>query len=207
MNVGEAKDFRATYSDPDGDSVTTVFLLDGEPVAEGGSYRFEAATVGAHKLEVVADDGAGAKTVLARTISVAKKSAASAPPRPAPPPVAPVEKKVVAAATSWEGGVRNARSAYERALNAKSMRELEQVWLLPEDSLYRTRWKSKFSRPEELAVSVEILSIDKSGKQVRVVFNQREATPQRTRTWKYEALLIKRSSSDEWQIVENKVKR
>ena len=103
--------------------------------------------------------------------------------------------------------MRVASGAYERALNAKSMQELEQVWLLPEDSLYRTRWKSKFSRPEELEVSVEILSIDKSGKQVRVVFNQREATPQRTRTWKYEALLIKRSSTDEWQIVENKVKR
>ena len=209
LAVGQSKEFRASFSDPDGDPVSAVFLLDGREVTRGERYRFAARKVGAHKLEVVAEDSAGARTVLARTISVAKAApppppvTRPPPPPPVRPPPPPPDNRPPPA--QWEAGVRSALTSYEQALNAKSMRELEQVWLLPADSLYRLRWKSKFDRAEALDVSVEILSMDKKGEQVTVVFNQREATPSKTRTWKYEAILGLRGG--DWQIMENKLKR
>jgi len=209
LTVGQSQSFNATANDPDGEKVELAFVLDGRKVAGGSSYRFTADKAANHRLEIVASDASGAKTVLTKEIRVssipvvAKKTTTAPstplPPAPAPPAPAPADQP------AWKTGVLTTLGEYERALEAKDMRRLEQVWLLPSDSLYRMRWESKFSREESLDVGIDVRSMERRGDQVSVVFDQTEASPTKTRTWRYEALLVPRGSN--WQIVENKLQK
>ena len=163
--------------------MTTIFRLDGTQVASGASYRFSAGEPGEHVLEVVARDSGGREAKLTRRIRVEAPA----------PPAAPAE------------GWRVALDRYEKALELKDMRRLEAVWLLPAQSLYRTRWASKFRRPDPLEISISVRKVVREGDRVIVIYEQEESQGQRKRSYTYKAVLLKRATTDDWQIIDNQL--
>ena len=134
-------------------------------------------------LEVVARDSGGREAKLTRRIRV------EAPAAPPPP------------AEGW----RAALNRYKQALELKDMRRLEAVWLLPAQSLYRTRWASKFRRADPLEVSISVRKVVRDGDRVIVIFEQEESQGERKRSYTYKAVLLKRATTDDWQIVDNQL--
>jgi outer membrane biosynthesis protein TonB len=236
--LGQQQIFKAEVSDPDGDPVSTTFRLAGEQVATGRSYTFAPDHSGNYTLEVVATDPGGATQTLNRRIRVSPpptpKRVASAPkpkpevapaPRPAPkvaatpepkpelkvaavPKPAPPKPPELPPGERWRAGVSTALQEYEAALEQKDMKRLERIWIFSPGSIYRTRWESKFRRPDPLDISIEIRSMEKeANNQVTVLFQQRESSSTRTRTYAYKAVLLERKTTGEWQIIENRLQK
>lgn len=135
----------------------------------------------------------------------ARKPARSYPAAPMPSPVTEPE---LPSGDQWRTGVNAAFAAYETALEQKDMRGLERVWVFFPGSIYRVRWESKFRRPEPLDISIDIRSMEKDANdQVIVHFDQKEASPARTRTYAYKAVLMERKSTGEWQMIENRLQK
>jgi hypothetical protein len=176
LAVGESHEVRASTSDPDGDRVSTEFRLDGRAVGSGSTYRFAAEKPGSYQLDVVATDPSGAVARKRQTIQV----------------------KEAAATEGW----RVALQRYERALERKDMKKLQDVWLLPKGSPHRMRWENRFRRPDPLEIDIAIRKVDVKGDRAVVVFDQTESQGTRTRTYKYQAVLLKRATTNDWQIVE-----
>jgi tetratricopeptide (TPR) repeat protein len=197
LSVGQAKSFSATATDPDGERVDVTFVLDGRKVASGPSYRFNAAKAANHRLEIVASDASGAKTVITKQIRVSSTSVDRVPPTPAPTPAGPNDEP------AWKVGVREALGEYESAIEAKDMARLQQVWMLNDESLYFRRWQAKFESSHDISVEIAIRSMENQGAQVMVEFDQTEQSRGKIRTWRYHSTLIERGGA--WQIVENKL--
>jgi hypothetical protein len=77
LTVGERHSFEVEASDPDGDAVTTRFLVDGREVGEGSAFSFVPERPGSHVLTVRGTDAKGATASVERKIAV---RAAPAPP-------------------------------------------------------------------------------------------------------------------------------
>jgi serine/threonine protein kinase len=216
LTLGQTQEFQATVRDPDGDPVVTEFLLDGRSVGTGTAYTFSPTAPGDHTLQVIATDEAGARTKLTRTIAVATQVARRAPERipepPAPRPAPPVRKEPPPSpkpvVTGWEAGVHAALEEYEAALEQKDMDRLARVWVFKPGSMYKRRWESKFRKPDPLEVQVDIRKVDREGDhKATVLFEQTESSAGRTRTYAYRAVLIERTSTGEWQIIDNHIER
>jgi tetratricopeptide (TPR) repeat protein len=193
LTVGQATSFTAEADDPDGERVVVTFILDGRTVASGPSYRFSAQKPANHRLEIVASDASGAKTVLTKDIRVSSRR----PPKTGTTPPKPSDEP------EWKVGVRQAFAEYETAIESKDMSRLQQVWILSPESLYFQRWDMKFGRPDPIGLDVDIRSMEKNGPQVSVVFHQTEASKGKTRTYPYRAILVERGGV--WQILENEL--
>jgi hypothetical protein len=230
LTPGKSQTFGATVKDPDGDAVSTEFVLDGQRVASGSSYTFSADAPGEHTLEVIATDAGGATTKLTRRVRVSREPVIAAAPatkraappttRVAPPPQKPPAEIVVAAKAppktleappsvqGWEAGVYAALQEYESALDQKDMDRLARVWIFKPGSIYKKRWESKFKKPAPLEVSVDVRKVNREGDhQASVVYDQTESAGGRTRTYAYKAVLMERTSTGEWQIVENRIQK
>jgi hypothetical protein len=87
LSIGRSQTFKADVKDPDGDAVDQVWKLDGKQVDTGPRYTFQGKAEGSHKLEFVATDTGGERTVAMRRIEVTR--AAPRPPEKinAPPVV------------------------------------------------------------------------------------------------------------------------
>jgi hypothetical protein len=191
--VGQATSFTAEADDPDGERVEVSYILDGRAVASGPSYRFSAQKPANHRLEIVASDASGAKTVVTKDIRVSSRRPSKAdttPPKPSDEP-------------DWKVGVRQAFAGYETAIESKDMSRLQQVWILSPESRYFQRWERKFALSDPIGLDVDIRSMEKNGPQVSVVFHQTEASKGKTRTYPYRAILVERGGI--WQILENKL--
>jgi hypothetical protein len=138
------------------------------------------------------------------------------PPEPAPKPRLPEpapklrlpepEPKPRPQGSDWRTGVNRTFQRYEAALEQKDIQHLEDVWLLPPDSMYRQRWIRKFARPEPLEIDIDLRSMDpadKNGERVVVVYAQKESSQSRSRTYTYRAVLLKRKTTNDWQIIDN----
>jgi hypothetical protein len=209
LEPGEKARITVNASDPDGDSVQTAFRLGGRQVGSGASYEFSSDKPGTYKLEVVGTDAAGAQTVVARSISVKAPPVVAAVPKPAPAPppppsVKPEPKPEPKAAPPPKKGWRLALQRYEAALEGKNMKQLQSVWLLPQGSPYRMRWENKFNRKDPIDIDLHIRKVNEQGDRVIVIFDQTESQSGRTRTYKYQAVLLKRETTDDWQIIDTK---
>jgi hypothetical protein len=213
LEPGQKARITAKTSDPDGDPVQTAFRLDGRPVGEGASYEFSSDKPGTYRLEVVGTDAAGARTVVARSIRVKAPPVVAAVPKPAPPAPPPPAAKPrpepkpapKPAPPPAKEGWRVALQRYEAALEDKNMKQLQSVWLLPQGSPYRMRWENKFSRNTPIDIDVHIRKVNEQGKdRVIVIFDQTESQGGRTRTYTYQAVLLKRETTDDWQIIDAK---
>jgi hypothetical protein len=78
------------------------------------------------------------------------------------------------------------------------------VWLLPKGSPHRLRWENRFRRPDPLLIDISIQKVDLRGDRAIVIYDQTESQGARTRTYKYQAVLLKRATTDDWQIIENR---
>ena len=73
------------------------------------------------------------------------------------------------------------------------------------NSPHRMRWENRFRRPDALEIDIAIREVSQQGRdRVIVVFDQTESQGDRTRTYKYEMKLLKRRSTEDWQIVETR---
>jgi hypothetical protein len=199
MKVGESKTFVSDANDPDGETVTTEFHLDGRVVSRSDRYTFRADRKGTHKLEVVAKDEAGKRSVARRTIEVGTvQTAAVRPPTPPPPP--PPATGLPASLPGWRGDVVEALRRYEEALESHDIGDLERVLLMGSNSPVRSFYERKFQRGEPHEVAVKLKGeIQGDGKTATVDFDQTERSASRTRTYRYRAHMIQRSGGD-WQI-------
>jgi serine/threonine-protein kinase len=122
LSPGDRQSFTARADDPDGDTVTTEFLLDGRKVAAGERYDFQAEQEGTFTLLVRATDAQGARVTGKRTITVAalqtaREAVVEAPEPPVrqdtgSPPASPLETLV---------------EEYEQALASCNSTRLRQV--------------------------------------------------------------------------------
>lgn len=169
------------------------------------------------KSQTLLRGGIGLAACALAAVSIALVSPASADPASSPrrmhaPPAAPMPSPLTKAelpsAEHWRTGVKKTLEAYEAALEQKDMARLERIWLFYPGSIYRIRWESKFRRPEPLDISIDVLSIEKGANdQVTVRYQQKESSPARSRTYAYKAVLLRRESTGEWQMIENRLQK
>jgi hypothetical protein len=120
----------------------------------------------------------------------------------------PTTLEVPAEVEGWKVGVYAALQEYEAALDQKDMDRLARVWIFKPGSIYKKRWESKFKKPAPLEVSVDVRKVNRKGDhQATVVYDQTESSSGRTRTYAYKAILMERTSTGEWQIVENRIQK
>ena len=227
LTVGDNRTFRATVDDPDGDAVDSVWKLDGKQVATGDSYRFAGRKKGSYELEFVATDTGGERITLRRSIEVKEPRIAPDPEpvrrepevvaaRPPPPPVKPPTTTRtlgvsmpadVAISQEWRDGVEIALSRYQKAIASKNMSSLQDVWIgLKMDPQQGSRWMPRYSgmfrSDKSLAVTLAVVSAYKSGNsEVTVQLKQTEQRGERrARTRDYTFELLKRGTTNEWQI-------
>ena len=170
LEVGERREFRIEASHPDGDPITTRFLLDGKPVAEGAAYTFTAEKPGNFVLTGRAADPQGGVTSVDRRIEVHAKVAATVPsaPTPAPaqteaatPPPAPVVARTVPpeepAKTVPHRDPREAALAalaeYKAAYESRNIDRLAHVWIM--NATQRARMKDTFENADSIDVRIQ----------------------------------------------------
>ncbi len=131
-------------------------------------------------------------------------------PEPEPPPGPSVAER------DWKAEVQQALERYAGCISARSLSCLEQVWAFQPGDPYRTYWKSKFSRSDDLDVSVTIQSLSlRDDGRVQAVFDQLQVAwkaglkgrprSKSTTRWTYEAVLAPPESGEQWRIVRNRV--
>jgi hypothetical protein len=185
VQVGESLHFRAVARDADGDPVRTLFRLDGREVAGGASWVFDAREPGAHKLEIVAADAAGAQSRELRRIVVPAASGAEP-----------------AGADGWRSAVRHALDEYEAALEAGDIERLGRVLSMGPNSPVRAFYERKFSRGEQLSVQIDVKGdIRGNGRVASVDFDQVEAsgTEGRPRVYQYRVSMVRQPDGN-WRI-------
>jgi serine/threonine-protein kinase len=124
LTVGGRQRFTAEARDPDGDAVTTEFLLDGRSVAVGDHYDFEARTPGRHTLLVRSRDARGADNSGRRAITVAARAPEPVAPPPPPSPPDPAPSSRPDAVLSDRNALLQALTRYEKALESCDGRAL-----------------------------------------------------------------------------------
>ena len=104
-----------------------------------------------------------------------------------------------ATVASWRGTLQR----YEAALEAKNMKALQSVWLLRQGDRYQKRWERRFNGPDAIEIDIKIRKVSEKGDRVEVLFDQTETHGTRDpRTYTYQAVLLKRATTDDWQIIE-----
>jgi serine/threonine-protein kinase len=170
LQLGEKREFRIQASHPDGDPVTTRFLLDGHPVAEGSTFTFKADKPGSFTLTARASDPQGGVASVDRQIEVRPKAeTAAAPPVPPPatgqtetaaPPAAVVARAIPPEAPPKEAAHRDPREAalaalaeYKSAYEARNIERLSRVWIM--NSTQRARMKDTFENADSIDLRIE----------------------------------------------------
>ena len=98
-------------------------------------------------------------------------------------------------------GWRDTLQRYEAALEAKNMTALQSVWELNQGDPYRRRWERKFSRSDTIEIDIRIRKVNEKGDRVEVLFDQTEIQGSRdARTYSYQVVLLRRATTDDWQI-------
>ena len=168
LDPGQSKDFRVEAKDADGDPLTTRFLLDGKPVAEGARWRFVAEAPGTHLLRVEVKDPQGGETHVERKLEVRGKGApaetARAPePAPAAAPlvasVAPVAPppRAVPHRDPKEAALA-ALQEYKAAYEARDVSRLARVWRMNPGQ--RAATESVFASADSVQVSLDVHKVD-----------------------------------------------
>jgi hypothetical protein len=113
----------------------------------------------------------------------------------------------VAISEEWRDGVAIALGRYQKAITGKNMSSLQDVWIgLKMDPQQGSRWKPRYSgmfrSDKSLAVTLAVVSAYKSGNgEVTVQLKQTEQRGERrARTRDYTFELLKRGTTNEWQI-------
>jgi serine/threonine-protein kinase len=169
LEVGERREFRIETNHPDGDPITTRFLVDGKPVAEGSSYTFHADKPGNFLLTARATDPQGAMASVDRRIEVYEKVAATAtPPPPEPartdssaaPPAPVVARTTPPESTPNAAPHRDPREAalaalaeYKAAYESRNIDRLSRVWIM--NATQRARMKDTFEAADSINVQIE----------------------------------------------------
>ncbi len=174
LDPGQAKDFRVEAKDPDGDPVTTRFLLDGKPVAEGARWRFVAEAPGTHLLRVEVKDPQGGETSVERKLEVRAKGAPAeaarapvpAPATPAAAPSGPVVASVAPVAPPPRAvphrdpkeAALAALQEYKAAYEARDVARLARIWRMNPGQ--RAATESVFESADNVKVSLDVRKVD-----------------------------------------------
>jgi serine/threonine protein kinase len=187
LEVGEKREFRIEASHPDGDPITTRFLVDGKPVAEGAAFTFSAEKPGNFVLTARAADPQGGVTSVDRRIEVRAKVAATAPPVPpsapaqtqaaTPPPAAVVARAVPPEEPAKTVPHRDPREAalaalaeYKAAYESRNIDRLARVWIM--NATQRARMKDTFENADSIDVRIEQRDVVVEEDSVTINFHQ-----------------------------------
>jgi serine/threonine-protein kinase len=187
LELGERREFRIEASHPDGEPVTTRFLLDGKPVAEGSAFTFKADKPGSFVLTARAADPQGGVASVDRRIEVREKAAAAAPVVPAPEPArteaaAPPAPAAVARAVPSEAPAKTAphrdpREAalaalaeYKAAYESRNIDRLARVWIM--NATQRARMKDTFENADSIDLRIEQRDVVVEEDSVTINFRQ-----------------------------------
>jgi hypothetical protein len=187
LEPGEKREYRIEASHPDGDPLTSRFLLDGKPVAEGSLFTFSAEKPGNFLLTARATDPQGGVASVDRRIEVRAKTATPAPPAPAPEPartesIAPPPAPVVARTAPPEPPAtaaphRDPREAalaalgeYKAAYESRNIDRLARVWIM--NATQRARMKDTFENADSIDVRIEQRDVVVEEDSVTINFRQ-----------------------------------
>jgi len=184
LDPGQSKDFRVEAKDPDGDPVTTRFLLDGKAVSEGSRWRFVADAPGTHLLQVQVQDPQGGETSVERKLEVRAKNAPAETARaaePTPPAAAPAPVVASIAPTAPPSRAvphRDPKEAalaalqeYKAAYEARDVTRLARIWRMNPGQ--RAATESVFESADNVKVSLDVRKVDVvDGDNVSVDFDQ-----------------------------------
>jgi serine/threonine-protein kinase len=187
LELGEKREYRIEASHPDGDPVTTRFLLDGKQVAEGTLFTFSAEKPGNFLLTARAMDPQGAVASVDRRIEVRAKATTAAAPVPAPEPArtetaAPPPAPVVARTAAPEPPAtavphRDPREAalaalaeYKAAYESRNIDRLARVWIM--NATQRARMKDTFENADSIDVRIEQRDVVVEEDSVTINFRQ-----------------------------------
>jgi serine/threonine-protein kinase len=213
LDLGERREYRIEANHPDGDPITTRFLLDGKPVAEGSLFTFRADKPGNFVLTARATDPQGAVASVDRRIEVRAK--AEPAPVPAPEPArTQTAAPALARATPPEESAnaaphRDPREAalaalaeYKAAYESRNIDRLARVWIM--NATQRARMKDTFENADSIDVRIEQHEVVVEEDSVTINFRQELTLTGPSMTTKGAAsenvATVIRRAGDQWVI-------
>jgi hypothetical protein len=166
LELGGSREFRADARDPDGETVTTRFYVDGKSVAEGESFAFTPRQAGTYVVAARALDASGAQASVERRVEVYEKTAAAPAPKPAPAPPAPGPTPAV----DPEQGAVAALDRYRRAYEARDLDALSRVWIM--NPKQREAMAQLFESADTISVAIARRGLSITPDMVSIDFDQ-----------------------------------
>jgi len=171
LELGGSREFRADARDPDGESVTTRFYVDGKSVAQGDSFAFTPRQAGTYVVAARAVDASGAQASVERRVEVVDKRTAALPaPVPKPTPAPPAPAPAPAPAVDPEQGAVAALDRYRRAYEARDLDALSRVWIM--NPKQREAMAQLFESADTISVAIAQRGLAVTPDMVSIDFDQ-----------------------------------
>jgi eukaryotic-like serine/threonine-protein kinase len=172
LELGGSREFRADARDPDGESVTTRFSVDGKSVAQGDRFTFTPRAAGSYAIAVRAVDAGGAQASVERRVEVFEKQVAAVtpPPKAAPTPTPPAPAPPAQDADPEKGALA-ALDRYQKAYEARDIDALARVWVM--NPKQRQAMAQLFETADSIAVGISRRGVSVTPDMVSIDFDQK----------------------------------